>query len=345
LGPFSAVYRTILACRSFFYSHINKPGRLPARVISIGNLTLGGTGKTPAVIAVAKHARSLGLDPVVLTRGYKGRIKGPAFVSKGHETLLEPEDAGDEACLMAEQLSGVPVVIGRKRFLAGKFALENLDPKIDEAEYHTLFILDDGFQHLALHRDTDVLLIDATSPFGNGRLFPEGRLREPLNAMKRAGIIVITKSDMAGRVAIESTIQKIKKHNPDASIYAANHQPTALINLSAQTEALDTLKDKKLYLFSGIANPSYFQAILTSKGAEVVSFKKFRDHYSYKQSDIDKILKSAGDMDIITTEKDMVKLRGLENTENIKALKIEFSVEDAFYDELFKGIYAKDDQG
>ncbi len=339
MGPLSAIYRAVLWGRKLIYAHIKKPGRLPARVISIGNLTLGGTGKTPAVIAVAKHARSLGLDPVVLTRGYKGKIKGPSFVSKGHETLLSPEDAGDEACLMAEELSGVPIVIGRKRFLAGKFALENLDPKIDESEYHTLFILDDGFQHWALHRDIDVLLIDATTPFGNGRLFPEGRLREPLTAMQRASIIVITKSDMVDRVSIESTIQKIKKYNPEASIFTADHQPTGLINLSGRTEALDTLKGRKAYLLSGIANPSYFQAILTSKGAEVNSFKKIRDHYAYKQSDIDKIVKSAGEMDIITTEKDMVKLRGLENTENIKALKIEFAVEDEFYDKLFSEIH------
>jgi tetraacyldisaccharide 4'-kinase len=335
LGPLSAVYRAILACRSFFYSHISKPGRLPARVISIGNLTLGGTGKTPAVIAVAKHAKRLGLDPVVLTRGYKGRVKGPAFVSRGGETLLGPEEAGDEACLMAEQLSGVPVIIGRKRFLAGKFALENLDPKIDEAEYHTVFILDDGFQHRALHRDTDVLLIDATNPFGNGRLFPEGRLREPLSAMKRADIIVITKSDMAGRISVESTVQKVRKHNPYAPVFTANHRPVSLVKPSGLPTPLDKLMGKDVYVFSGIANPSYFKAMLASKGAEVVRFKKFRDHHAYRQSDIDKIIRSAAGMDIITTEKDMVKLRGLDNTENILALKIEFSVEDGFYEKLF----------
>lgn len=332
MGPFSAIYRAMLSCRSLFYSYIKKPGKLPAKVISIGNITLGGTGKTPAVIAVAEGAKMSGLNPCILTRGYKGKIKGPCFASKGSELLLDPDDAGDEARLMAERLNDVPVVIGKNRYDGGMFALNssNFQP--------SLFILDDGFQHIALHRDIDVLLIDASNPFGSGRLFPEGRLREPLKSMGRADIIVITKADMASKISIEGTVQKIKKYNSTAPIYHASHKPTALVSSSGQVMDLETLKEKKVYLFSGIANPSYFKAILDSIGVEVVRFKNFRDHHNYRQREIDRIVKSAAGMGIITTEKDMVKLKSLKNTENISALRIEFSVEDEFYNKLFEEV-------
>lgn len=340
MGPLSAIYRAVLAGRSFFYNHIKKPGRLPAKVISIGNITLGGTGKTPAVIAVAEHAKALGLNPCILTRGYKGKVKGPCFVSKGKQILLTTEQAGDEAFLMAEKLNGVPVVIGKKRYLAGKFALENLNRHKKEAEAPALFILDDGFQHIALHRDMDVLLLDATNPFGNERLFPEGRLREPLKAIGRADIIVLTKVDMAETASIDYAMRIIRRFSPDALIFTASHKPTTLITLSGESESLETLKDKKIYVFSGIANPSYFKAVLRSNGAEIVRFKKFRDHHKYSQREIDKIIKSADGLKIITTEKDLVKLKGMKKTEDIRALKIEFSIEEEFYTTLFKKVQA-----
>ncbi len=328
MGPFSAIYRVILAIRGLFY----RPRKLPAAVISIGNITLGGTGKTPAVIAVAERAMQLGHDPCILTRGYKGKVKGPAFASKGQGMLLSTDDAGDEASLMAEKLKGTSVVICNKRYEGGSFALNELVPQ------PSLFILDDGFQHRALQRDKDVLLIDASNPFGNGRLFPEGKLREPMKAMERADIIILTKMDMASSISVKSTMQKIRRYNSDAPVYHANHKPTSLVSVSGETRELDTLKDKKVYVFSGIANPHYFKETLTSKGAEVIRYKKFRDHYAYKQRQIDKIIKSAAGMDIITTEKDMVKLKSLKNTENILALKIEFSVEDEFYSKLFEDV-------
>ncbi|MBI4827178.1 MAG: tetraacyldisaccharide 4'-kinase [Nitrospirae bacterium] len=340
MGPLSAIYRAILAARSFYYAHINKPGRLPSKVISIGNITLGGTGKTPAVIAVAEHAKALGFNPCILTRGYKGKAKGPCFVSKRNRILLTAEEAGDEAFLMAEKLSGIPVVIGKDRYLAGKFALNKHNNKREEAECCNLFILDDGFQHIALHRDMDVLLIDATNPFSNERLFPEGRLREPIKAISRADIIVLTKSDTAEKASIDYAMRIIKRHNPDALIYMASHKPTSLVTISGEAEGIEKLQNKKVYVFTGIANPSYFKSILTSKGATVARFKKFRDHHKYTQREIDRIIKSADGMEIITTEKDLVKLKGMHNTEDIRALKIEFSIEEEFYAKLFEKVQA-----
>jgi tetraacyldisaccharide 4'-kinase len=164
LGPFSAIYNLALKCRRFCYDHLRKPDRLPAKVISIGNITLGGTGKTPAVIALAREARKRGLNPCVLTRGYKGKAKDTCFISKGEGPLLDAEQAGDEAFLMAEVLKGVTIVKGSDRFRAGIMALEYDQLAIVNLPQSRLFLLDDGFQHWRLHRDIDVLLIDATNP-------------------------------------------------------------------------------------------------------------------------------------------------------------------------------------
>jgi tetraacyldisaccharide 4'-kinase len=313
-----------------------KPNRLPAKVICVGNLTLGGTGKTPAVIAIAREAKKMDLNPCILTRGYKGKAPDISFVSRGEGPLMGPIEAGDEAYLMAETLKSVTVIKGKDRFRAGIAAFDNAQLAIVNLQAPTLFILDDGFQHWKLHRDVDVVLIDATNPFGNERLFPEGIMREPFDALKRAHIIVITKSDMAVPGAVTAVTRKIKQYNPDIPIYTASHSPAGLRNASGDVTGLELLQGKRFYAFSGIANPVYFQSILVKCGAHIVESKNFRDHHDYKQSDIDKIKSDAMGLDIITTEKDLVKLRGLDNTDNIRALKIEFSIEQDFYDNLFR---------
>jgi tetraacyldisaccharide 4'-kinase len=141
--------------------------RLPARVISIGNITLGGTGKTPAAIALTYEAKQRGFAPCILTRGYGGKAKGPCFVSRGEGPLLNAYDAGDEAFLMAEKLKGIPVVKGPDRYEAGMFALRNLRVQTAHSQSEWIFILDDGFQHWGLFRDMDILLLDGMNPFGN----------------------------------------------------------------------------------------------------------------------------------------------------------------------------------
>ena len=317
--------------RSLLYKKgIKRTNRLPAKVISIGNLTLGGTGKTPAVIAMAQHAKNLGFKPCVLTRGYKGKTKRPCFAAKDSKQLLSTYHAGDEAVLMAYRLKETPVVTGKNRFLAGIYALGELG-----INSINIFILDDGFQHRALYRDINILLIDASNPFGNGKLFPEGILREPLDSMKRADIIVITKTDMASKESLSATKLKIKQFNPHAPVYTASHVPTSLINTKGEAGNFDILHNRKVYAFAGIANPDYFKKILTLQGADILEFKTFRDHYHYSQRDINKILKEAGQLDIVTTEKDFVKLRELKLSDNIFALRIDFSVDDAFYNHIF----------
>jgi tetraacyldisaccharide 4'-kinase len=337
LGLLSAIYSvTLLGRRLIYKSYLKKPKKLPAKVISIGNLTLGGTGKTPAVIAIAEEAKRRGFKPCILTRGYKGKASGPCFVSKGGFPLLTVKEAGDEPYLMAERLRDVPIVMGKNRYKSGIFAIENLYSKAPSSEL--LFILDDGFQHWSLHRDIDVLLIDATNPFGNGKLFPEGILREPLKAMRRAHIVVMTKADMICNELMKAINLKIKEHNPDAILYISFHKPIAFVNTSGEIKNLDSLKYTPVYAFAGIANPQHFKVLLSSIGADVVRFKSFRDHHPYKQQDINKIKKDASGLKIITTEKDLVRLKGLRLPEDISALRIEFSIGEEFYNTLFGGI-------
>lgn len=331
-----------LSCKKHFCGN---PNKLPAKVISIGNLTLGGTGKTPAVIAVAQEAKKRGHNPCILTRGYRGKAKDISFVSRGEGPLLSSLEAGDEAYLMAETLKRVTIIKGKDRFKAGIAAFDNRYPGSSKGvlpyaptNSELIFILDDGFQHWKLHRDVDVLLIGATNPFGNERLFPEGIMREPFSAMKRAHIIVITKADMAAQGVITELTRKIKQHNREAPIFTAFHKAAGLINASGETKGLDTLRDKDIYAFSGIANPSYFHATLTAAGARIVGSMNFRDHYIYSRKDIDKIKSEAAGLDIITTEKDLVKLRELDVPDNLSALKIGFSIDNDFYDYLFRRI-------
>lgn len=324
-----------LSCKKYF---CGIPNKLPSKVISIGNLTLGGTGKTPAVIAVAQEAKKRGHNPCILTRGYKGKAKDISFVSRGEGPLLSPLEAGDEAYLMAETLRRVTIIKGRDRFKAGIAALDNAQLAIVNLQAPALFILDDGFQHWKLHRDVDVLLIDATNPFGNGKLFPEGIMREPFSAMKRAHIFVITKADMAARGAITAITGKIKQFNRDAPIFTASHKPAGLITASGEIRDLDSLRNKRIYAFSGIANPAYFQSTLTSSGGQITGARKFRDHYAYKQKDLDEMRREAQGLEIITTEKDLVKLRGLNMPDNLSALRIEFSIDNEFYDQLFRRV-------
>lgn len=336
MGLFSAIYGLGLFCKKSYCTRIKKPGRLPAKVISIGNITMGGTGKTPAVISLAREAKKRGLKPCILTRGYKGTAKDTCFVTKGERPLLNSMQAGDEAFLMAEMLKGIPVVRGSDRFRAGIFALENEHLSIVNIQHPTTFLLDDGFQHWKLHRDIDILLIDATNPFGNGRLFPEGTMREPFSALKRADIIVITKSDMAADGAITEITRKVRQYNSEAPLFTSSHKPAMLITPSGEINGVETLNNNKIYAFAAIANPSHFKSVLTSTGAEVAGLKEFRDHYIYKQKDIDEIKKDSAGLDIVTTEKDLVKLRDLDLPEHLSALRIDFSIDNDFYDHVFK---------
>ena len=323
--------------------------RLPHRVISIGNITLGGTGKTPAVMALAENAASRGFHPCILTRGYKGTARGPCFVSRGEGPLMSAFEAGDEPVLMAETLHGIPIVKGKDRHEAGMFAIAKLGYQDSTVEPHLLFILDDGFQHWALHRDKDILLIDGTNPSGNGRLFPMGSLREPFSEIKRADLIVITNLSPSSRSGGEgeedhqqaderSLTEKIRKCAASTPVYFARHTPTAFRTASGNVVPLSQMKDKRVFAFCGIGNPYSFQHTLRSVIGCQTGFMVFKDHYRYSLADFRTITSNAekcGADWIVTTEKDIMRLKQFSLPDNLLALRIEFRADAGFYEAAF----------
>lgn len=303
---------------------------LPVKVISIGNITVGGTGKTPAVIALAQEAKKRGYFPVVLTRGYKGTIKGPCFVSKGDRPLLSPDEAGDEAFLMAQRLTGVPVIKSPDRYEGGNLALNTF-----KNHERMIFILDDGYQHLRLFRDKNILLIDGMNPFGNRRLLPMGRLREPLKEMKRADIIVITRiSNMP-----ETLLKEIKIYNDKASVFLSVNRPSFFKTMNGNIIPLKELSGKRVVAFCGLGNPDSFKKSLIDLNVDLKDFIVFRDHHRFTLKDLKRIEKTAlrfkADW-IIATEKDIIKIKNFDLIPNLLYLSIEFEVEDNFFEEVFR---------
>jgi len=308
---------------------------LPAKVISIGNISSGGTGKTPAAIAIADEAARRGYRPCILTRGYKGRIKGTCIVMPG----MSASDVGDEPLLMAPRLKdlSVPVVKDPDRYRGGMFALNNISPPPD------LFILDDGFQHRRLRRDVDVLLVNARNPFDNGRLLPMGLLREPISRSSRADIIVLTKSS---EIDTTPTEVLIRKYNKDASIFRAGHSSRYVVSPNGERMPVGELKDKEVFAFCGIAEPGYFIDTLRRAGADVKGFRQFRDHYFITPHDLREIEDESRGLEaswIITTEKDIMRLGDIELPGNVFSLGIDFDIDKGFYDNLFGRISGTED--
>jgi tetraacyldisaccharide 4'-kinase len=296
--------------------------KVNARVISIGNITAGGTGKTPATIYFGRRLSESGARVVVLSRGYGrlSRMDRPLVVSDGAKALVSPREAGDEPLLMAKKLSGVPVVVCADRIKGAEFAIERF--RADS------ILLDDGFQHIALMRDEDVVVIDCANPFGYGHLLPRGLLREPLAALKRATRFLLTHADEYEHAETESRLRKI---NPDAEILKSRHRPVKLISLmDGNGRDCASIRGKKALAFSGIGNPKSFEDTLRRLGAEIVRNIRFADHHWYDNADIETIRQSARQSHadcIITTEKDGVRLPAIDTLpENFHLLEIELEL-------------------
>ncbi|MBI1811886.1 MAG: tetraacyldisaccharide 4'-kinase [Nitrospirae bacterium] len=320
---------------------LKRQKRLPHKVISIGNITAGGTGKTPAAIAVAEEAKRRGFYPVILTRGYKGKAKGPCFVQKSEIKNDSSLLYGDEPVLMSEILKDVLIVKCADRYKGGMFAIKNLKFQISNFKSQIVFILDDGFQHWQLFRDKNILLIDAENPFDNRRLLPVGLLREPLKEIERADIIVLTKTGDIRQAMIEDIVGEIKSYNSKAPLFLSMHKPSGFVKLSGETMPLEWAKEGlfSFFAFCGIGSPESFRKTVLSTGCSLKGLKKYSDHYTYKQEDIEDIIKEAkaGNAGwIVTTEKDLVRLRGLRLPENLVALTIRFAIDEKFYAEVFK---------
>ena len=278
---------------------------LPCRVISIGNLVAGGTGKTPMTIHVAQILRDLGYRVVVVSRGYGGQLeKTGGIVSDGETILKGPEKVGDEPCLMAGRLKGIPVVVGSRRYEAGMVAVKSFNPDV--------IVLDDAFQHLRLNRDLNLVLMDHRSPFGNGHILPRGILREPVTALKRAHAILFTRSQegeipsrfdqVSGSLPIFHT-----RHIPVIRKYGKERDP--FIN---ERENISFLKGKKVVAFAGLANNDQFYNSLRAAGCDLLYTLSFSDHHRYDFTDLDQIVESTKSYNaevLVTTLKDFVKLQ------------------------------------
>ncbi len=274
--------------------------RLPRPVISVGNITVGGTGKTPMTAWLARYLMSRGKRVAVLSRGYGGTLEGTvAIVSDGNRRLLTPEEAGDEPCLLAELVPGLMVVIGSDRYRAGCLAMERLHPD--------LFILDDGFQHLRLQRDLDILLLDARQPFANGRILPAGLLRESVSAVGRADLALFTR-------CVDNTPPDVKLPDGLPACHA-RHRLTGFTTLSGgEVRRFGELTGQRGLAFAGIADPAGFFDELERQGAVLAATLAFPDHTVYGDEEcaaLARLRKSARADYLITTAKDGVKLKAL----------------------------------
>lgn len=313
LSAASRLYAAAVKLRGASYDQgIIQARKLPCRVISVGNITAGGTGKTPMTLYMAGLIRQMGYRTAVLSRGYKGEAeKKGVVVSDGRSIFADSRTAGDEPLLMACRLEGVPVLVGGNRYKSGMLAVTEFYPEV--------VILDDGFQHRRLHRDLDLLLIDAKHGMGSGYLIPRGKLREPASGLSRADAVVLTRS---AKITKEP---QILSYQPDIPVFRADHVPyvagvfsgrehTAL-GVSLLGESLDFafLKEHRVFAFSGIAQNTEFRDMLEDRIGGLAGFSSFGDHYFYSDSDLESIVSNAqkcsADL-LATTEKDFVRIAG-----------------------------------
>jgi len=315
LYSLSVCYGLAVRFRSFLYDKgILKVNRLACRVVSIGNLTVGGTGKTPMTMFVAQLLRDSGYQPVVISRGYKGEAeKTGGIVSDGKTVLLKPDMAGDEPFMMAQKLKGIPVLVGGNRYQIGMRAVEKFSPDV--------IILDDAYQHRQLYRDMDFVLVDEKSFLGNMHLLPRGILREPISGLLRADAFILSRS------AEKSTFtrERLEAMVPGKPIFKSYHEPYILgvikggdgksheISPGTLSEDADFLKESHVFVFSGIAKNKEFKSMVKEMVKKVAGDVQFSDHHTYSKKDFRIILDHAKKCSaefLVTTEKDYVKIAG-----------------------------------
>lgn len=330
--PLSPLYSCIMALRSKFYQKgIFKQNKLEVPVISVGNLVLGGTGKTPLVHYIARFLQEQNRQPAILCRGYKGTATAPInVVSTPRDILMDAFAAGDEPRLLAEKMVGVPVITGKKRFRTGRFAIDSFGSDV--------LILDDGFQHMALKRDINLVLFSALKCLGNRRVLPGGELREPLAALQRADAFIISNTGVPLDGKTAKFTRLLESLYPEKPIYTGTYQASKKLARFFKGKNDDIpLADAPaipLYGFCGIAGPEAFQKTLKKNGILLTGFKSYGDHHLYTAADLQLILADAvhsGAAGLITTEKDLVKLRRIYSGDlPLLALSVEFCLGEDF---------------
>jgi len=310
--------------------------RIPCTVISVGNITWGGTGKTPAVIMIAKLLGEMGKRVAVLSRGYRRRKKKDkkskiAIVSNGERVILSSREAGDEPYLLSKNLPGVPIIVGKDRIESGKYAIERFASEI--------VVLDDGFQYWPLKKDLDIVTVDCSNPYGNGYLIPRGQLREPISHLSRADIFLLTRANLVSKEDLDRITDDLERLNPESIILESVHRPKYLESaFSGEKKGLDFIRDRRVVAFSSIGNPYSFEKTLEGLGAKIIKIFQFPDHHNYNRRDfreIEAICRSdleKGEAIAVTTEKDGVRLEGSISPEadrihwEIWVLKVELEI-------------------
>ncbi|MGE9294343.1 MAG: tetraacyldisaccharide 4'-kinase [Puniceicoccales bacterium] len=319
LSGFSVLFQGIVRTRYFFYRHrILRDQPLGCLVVVVGNLTVGGTGKTPVVEKFAKSLQERGRKVAILSRGYGSKPEPkykkfwrwmthreappPKIVSDGQQVLLNASEAGDEPHMLARNLPGVVVLVDKNRVKAGEYAIKRF-------QCDTL-LLDDGFQYLPLRGSLNLLLVDKTNPFGNGSMLPRGILREPIRNLQRASYVFLTKSDGERDAELESLI---RRHKPDAEMIECSHKPQFIQEVFGnQKRTLESLRGQRVAVFSGIAVPESFEGFVQALGAEIVYKQRFMDHHRFSKGEMEHYFHQALARDVslvLTTEKDAVRLQ------------------------------------
>ncbi|MDY6863486.1 MAG: tetraacyldisaccharide 4'-kinase [Thermodesulfobacteriota bacterium] len=318
---FSLFFLFGIKIRSFLYNNgILTTRKLNCKVVSIGNLSMGGTGKTPLTIFLAGLFINEKKKVAVLSRGYKGKkLKKSKIVRDEREFFLNPVEAGDEPYLMAKQIKA-PVIIGKNRYLSGKLAIKKYSTEI--------IILDDGFQHLGLFRNLDIVIINALDYPGRENLFPLGYFREPFSHIKRADLILIGKS--SNQNVTTGLEEKIRKYKNDVKLFFMDLYPEKIIDISGEKNLpLAFLRDKEVAAISAIAHPEHFFLIIKDLGAKIVKKYIYPDHHIFTMNDIKKWEREKiDDIYIILTEKDAVKLpRVIEDKFKFIVLSVKVRIE------------------
>lgn len=325
LSPISGIYGIFVKARNACYRRgIFRTQQVGVPVISIGNLTSGGTGKTPLVEWTARELASRGRKVAVLTRGYGRKDSSRQVIaSNGKETLADVAETGDEAFMLAERLRGKAAVIcDADRVSAAGWAIENLGSDV--------FVLDDAFQHQQIARDLNILAVDATNPWGNRRSIPGGILRESIGELSRADCVVITRADLANPRRLQDEIKKI---HPGMPVVLSRMKHTQLREVESNSPVINSNKIKALSAgaFGAVGNPESFFQLLQREGYSLTYERGFRDHYNFTQTDVDQIVREAqnkGAQVLLTTAKDAAKLRALKFGLPCYVAEIEIEIEN-----------------
>lgn len=320
----SYLYGLGMSCRTLLYrAGILKSHRIACKVVTVGNITVGGTGKTPTVCMLAQHFKQSGVRVAALCRGYRGSTTAtPQIVSDGASVLASAEAAGDEAVMLSRKLPGIPVLAAADRVAAGALAVKRFAAQVA--------ILDDGFQHLRLRRDADIVLVNATNPFGNGFLLPRGILRETPAALQRAHIVLLTKTNVSA-AAVATLRETIRRYNPGAPVFTAAYKVRGLRTaLSGEDIPRAALAGRRVAALCSIGDPEGFIALIEGLHAVLIEKILFPDHHAYRHEDYRRIAELSRQVDsIITTEKDIAKINpDMVQPDKLIVMEIEQVVDD-----------------